>query len=141
MELFEDHLGQQIHNNCLCCSTILRAISLVWLEQGIFVDINQKAHSCSDCETNVSVCLTLCQLFWLMSIKMPVPRWDFLDLRTNLPAKMVLIAISHYDITIKTFIKILLFNTRDHGRLEGTKQCKFTENRSKNSINSRRQVE
>jgi len=50
------------------------------------------------------------------------------------------IALSHYDVTIKTFIKIL-FNARDHGRLEGTKQRKFTENLSKNRINSRREVE
>jgi len=41
----------------------------------------------------------------------------------------LLIALLHDDVTIKTFIKILLFDTRDHGRLEGTKQRKFTENR------------
>jgi len=41
------------------------------------------------------------------------------------------IALLHDDITIKTFIKILLFNARDHGHLAGTKQCKFTENSSK----------
>jgi len=51
------------------------------------------------------------------------------------------ITLSHYDITIKTFIKILLCNARDHDQLEGTKQHKFTENRSKNRINSRREVE
>jgi len=51
------------------------------------------------------------------------------------------IAPSHHDVTINTFIKILLFNARDHGRLVGTKQRKFTENRSKNCINSRREME
>jgi len=45
-------------------------------------------------------------------------------------------------VTIKTFVKILLCNARDYGRLAGTKQRKFTaENRSKNRINSRREVE
>jgi len=43
------------------------------------------------------------------------------------------IVLSHYDATIKTFIKILLFNARDHGH----DQRKLTENRSKNRINSR----
>jgi len=51
------------------------------------------------------------------------------------------IALSHNDVTIKTFIKILLFNARDRGRLAGTKQCKFTENHSKNQIYSQREVE
>jgi len=36
------------------------------------------------------------------------------------------IALLHYDVTIKTFIKILLFNARDYSRLAGTKQRKFT---------------
>jgi len=49
---------------------------------------------------------------------------------------IVRIALLHYDVTIKPFIKILLFNARNHGRLEATKQRKFTENRSKNRINS-----
>jgi len=53
----------------------------------------------------------------------------------------IAIALLHYDVTIKTFIKILLFNERHHGRLVGTKERKFTENRSKNRINSRREVE
>jgi len=44
-------------------------------------------------------------------------------------------------VTIKTFIKILLFNGRDPGRSAGTKQRKFTENRSKTGINSQREVE
>jgi len=51
------------------------------------------------------------------------------------------IALLHDDVTIKTFIEILLFNARDHGCLVGTKQWKFTENRCKTSINSRREVE
>jgi len=46
----------------------------------------------------------------------------------------------HYDVTTKTFIKILLFNARDHGHMEGTKQHKFTENHFKSCINSRREV-
>jgi len=54
---------------------------------------------------------------------------------------MVTIALLHDDVTIKIFIKILLLNARDHGCLAGTKQCKFTENRSKNCINSQREVE
>jgi len=33
------------------------------------------------------------------------------------------------------------FSARDHGRLAGTKQRKFTENRSKTGINSQREVE
>jgi len=52
-----------------------------------------------------------------------------------------IIALLYDDVTIKTFIKILLFNARDHGRLAGTKQRKFTENRSKTSINPRRELE
>jgi len=48
------------------------------------------------------------------------------------------IVLSHIDITTKTFIKIPLFNARDHGRLEGTKQRKFTGNRFKSRINSRK---
>jgi len=53
-----------------------------------------------------------------------------------------LIAILHYEVAIKTFIKVLLFDARDHGRLAGTKQRKtVTENRSKSRINSRREVE
>jgi len=51
------------------------------------------------------------------------------------------IALLHHDVTIKTFIKFLLFNTRDHGRLAGTKECKFTEDCFKNHINSQREVE
>jgi len=51
------------------------------------------------------------------------------------------IAISHYYVRIKAFIKILLFNEMDHGRLAGTKQLIFTENRTKNRINLRREVE
>jgi len=51
------------------------------------------------------------------------------------------IALLHDDVTIKTFIKILLFNAKDHGCLAGTKQHKFTKNRSKTSINSQREVE
>jgi len=50
------------------------------------------------------------------------------------------IALLHDDVTINTFIKIILLNARDHGRLEGTKR-KFTENRSETSINSRREAE
>jgi len=53
----------------------------------------------------------------------------------------VTIALLHDDVTIITFIKIQLLNARDHGRLMGTKQCKFTENHSKTSINSQREVE
>jgi len=41
----------------------------------------------------------------------------------------------------KHLSKVILFNARDHGRLAGTKQRKFTENRSKNRKNSRRKVE
>jgi len=37
----------------------------------------------------------------------------------------LIIALLHYDVTIKIFIKILLFNARDHGRLAVTKQRKF----------------
>jgi len=51
------------------------------------------------------------------------------------------IALLHDDVTIKTFIKNLLFNARDHGRSTGTKQRKFTESRSKTGKNSRREVE
>jgi len=40
------------------------------------------------------------------------------------------IALSHYNVTIKTFIKILLFNARDHDGLEETKEHKFTVKRS-----------
>jgi len=40
----------------------------------------------------------------------------------------VLIAILHDDFTIKTSLKILLFNARDNVRMAGTKQRKFTEN-------------
>jgi len=54
---------------------------------------------------------------------------------------LIVIALLHDDVTIKTFIKILLFNAKDHGRLTGTKQRKFTENRPKTGINSRREVE
>jgi len=53
----------------------------------------------------------------------------------------LIIALLHDDVGIKTFIKILLFNARDHGRLAGTKQHKFTENRSKTGIKSQREVE
>jgi len=48
------------------------------------------------------------------------------------------IALLHYD--VKTFIKIILFNARVHGCLAGTKQRNFTENRTKNRINSRRAI-
>jgi len=41
------------------------------------------------------------------------------------------IALLHDDITIKTFIKILLYNARDNGNLEGIKQHKFTEKQYK----------
>jgi len=51
-----------------------------------------------------------------------------------------IIALWQNDITIKTFIKILLFNTRDHGHLEGTKQRKYTENHTKNHIKSQREM-
>jgi len=57
-------------------------------------------------------------------------------------SNVVSITLHPDDVTIKTFIKILLFNAlRDHGRLAGTKQCKFTENHSKTGIKSRREVE
>jgi len=49
--------------------------------------------------------------------------------------------IRNYYIAIETFIKILLFNARDHGRLAGTKQGKFNENCFKNRIDSQREVE
>jgi len=42
---------------------------------------------------------------------------------------------------MKQFIKSLLFNARDYGRWAGTKQRKFTENRSKNRINSLTEME
>jgi len=51
------------------------------------------------------------------------------------------IALLYYNVTIKTSIKILLFNARDHGRSAGTKQLKLTENRSKHRINLRKVVE
>jgi len=54
---------------------------------------------------------------------------------------MLTIALLHDDITIKTFIKILLINTGNRGCLAGTKQCKFAENHSKTGINSQREVE
>jgi len=46
------------------------------------------------------------------------------------------IIVFHDDVTIKTVIKILLFNARDRGRLAGTKQRKFTENRTLAHINT-----
>jgi len=54
---------------------------------------------------------------------------------------ILVIALLHDDVNIKTFIKILLFNARDHGRLVWTKQHKFTKNCSKTGINSQREVE
>jgi len=67
--------------------------------------------------------------------------WILYNLSQDCMKKYFRIALLHDDVTIKTFIKILLFNARDHGRLAGTKQRKLAENRSKTGINSRREVE
>jgi len=53
---------------------------------------------------------------------------------------LMIIALIHQGFTTQTFIKVVLFNARDHGRSAGTKQLKFTKNRSISCINLRREV-
>jgi len=55
--------------------------------------------------------------------------WQLLIKKAKLKTDkwQLLIVLLHDDVTIKTFIKILLFNARDHVRLLGTKQRKFTK--------------
>jgi len=76
-----------------------------------------------------------------MSVGFPVLNMSKIIMKMRKKVKASIIALLRDDVTIKTFIKILLFNTRDYGHLAETKQRKFPENPSKTGINSRREVE